>query len=70
MKDNPSQLQRSAEAALAEKDAHIKILSDRAALKSGEADQWKALAKSREGRVKELEAELADLKTPKPQQAE
>ena len=57
-----SQLQRSAEAALAEKDAHIKLLSDRAAMKSGEADQWKAVAEARAARVKELEAEVAELK--------
>lgn len=57
-----SQLQRSAEAALAEKDTHIKLLSDRAAMKSGEADQWKALAQARESRIKELESEVATLR--------
>lgn len=65
-----SQLQRSAEAALAEKDAHIKLLSDRAAMKSGEADQWKALAQARDVRIKELEAEAADLKAPKSAEGE
>ena len=62
MNMDTSQLQRSAEAALAEKDAHIKLLSDRAAMKSGEADQWKAVAEARAARIKELEAEVAELK--------
>jgi hypothetical protein len=58
----PSQIQRSAEVALAEKDAQIKLLSDRACRNAGEADQWRTLAQTSEKKIKELEAELVGFK--------
>jgi hypothetical protein len=66
MMDLPTQIQRSAEMALAEKDAQIKLLSDRACRNAGEADQWRALAQAREAKIKELEADLAALRDEQP----